>query len=78
MYNHKGPNIAGIGASTASVTRLFHPRRDRWEDHFEWDEAVLIGRTAVGRATLDVVAINLGYRVQLREMLIGEGVFPPT
>jgi hypothetical protein len=76
--NHKGPNIAGIDSQTGDVTPLFHPRRDRWEDHFVWDGGVLHGRTAAGRATVDVLAINLTYRVQLREMLMAEGVFPPT
>ena len=42
--NHKGANIAGIDPTTGELTRLFHPRRDRWEEHFEWDDAVLLGR----------------------------------
>lgn len=74
--NHKGANIAGIDTTTGELTRLFHPRRDRWEDHFEWDEAVLVGRTPIGRTTVDVLAVNLGYRIQLRKALRDEGVFP--
>jgi hypothetical protein len=38
----------------------------------------LIGRTAVGRVTVAVLNINDPLRVELRERLIGEGVFPPA
>ncbi len=75
--NHKGPNIAGVDTETGQVIRLFHPRQDNWEDHFEWYRAVLVGRTPIGRATVDVLSINLPHRVRLRQMLILEGVFPP-
>src|SRR5262245_18410925 len=38
-----GPNIAGIDPRTGKVTRLFHPRRHKWERHFRWDGPVLVG-----------------------------------
>jgi 5-methylcytosine-specific restriction endonuclease McrA len=31
---HKGPNLSGIDPATGQVVRLFHPRRDRWAEHF--------------------------------------------
>jgi hypothetical protein len=75
--NHKGPNIAGIDGESGDVAQLFHPRRDRWEEHFAWNGALLVGLTPTGRVTVDVLAINLPYRIQLREALIAEDVFPP-
>jgi len=48
---------------------LFHPRRDRWTDHFAWEGAVVIGRTPVGRATVQLLAMNDWQRVELRENL---------
>jgi len=74
--NHKGTNLSGIDTPTGAMTRLFHPRQDKWEEHFEWQEAMLVGRTRIGRATVDVLAINLSYRSELRMALIEEGVFP--
>ena len=74
--SHKGPNIAGY-VDDRHVP-LFHPRTDRWSDHFEWSGAKLIGKTAIGEATISVLEINLPYRVSLRETLISEGIFPPT
>lgn len=36
-----------------------------------------MGRTAVGRATVDVLNINRPDRVALRQILIEDGLFPP-
>jgi len=69
---HKGPNVAGMDRLTGQIVRLFHPREDQWEDHFEWTGATLIGRTAIGRVTVDVLAINHPHAVAVRESLIRE------
>jgi len=57
---------------------LFNPRRQKWATHFRWDGPVLIGRTAIGRVTVTLLRINDPLRVELREELIEEGVFPPS
>ena len=75
--NHKGPNIAGIDRDSGEVVRLFHPRQDRWQEHFDWNGASLVGLTQTGRVTVDVLAMNLPHRIRLRESLIAERVFPP-
>ncbi|MGH7968276.1 MAG: HNH endonuclease [Limisphaerales bacterium] len=54
--NHKGTNLSGLDPQTGQVTRLFHPRRDTWEGHFQWRDSLLVGRTPVGRVTIDVLA----------------------
>jgi hypothetical protein len=74
---HKGPNIAGRDPLTRELTRLFNPRRDRWREHFAWQEASLIGLTPVGRTTIQVLAINDPLAIATREALIEEGRFPP-
>jgi hypothetical protein len=76
--NHKGSNIAGVDPSTGKVTRLYHPRKDRWSNHFDWRGPVLIGLTPIGRATVEVLEINLLHRVIHRQAIIEEGVFPPS
>jgi len=74
---HKGPNLAGIDLATGQAVLLFHPRRDRWADHFEWRGPLIIGLTPRGRATVHVLAMNGGNAVAIREALIAEGHFPP-
>ncbi|WP_315861179.1 HNH endonuclease [Anatilimnocola floriformis] len=72
----KGPNIAGIDPLTRAIAPLFHPRRDSWQSHFQWNGAELIGLTPSGRATVDVLAINDPNLLTLRQALLAEGVFP--
>jgi hypothetical protein len=73
---HKGPNIAGLDPRTRKRTKLFNPRRHKWERHFRWQGAHLIGRTPVGRVTVAVLAINGAYLLGLRHELIEEGLLP--
>ena len=72
---HKGPNIAGTDPDSGEVTRLFHPRLDVWNDHFEWIGASLRGTTAIGRATVQVLAMNEPDFLAVREALIQEQTF---
>ena len=61
----------------ARIVRLYHPRKDRWGRHFAWDGPRLHGKTAIGRATIEVLAINHPDYVAVREAMILEGTFPP-
>jgi cation diffusion facilitator CzcD-associated flavoprotein CzcO len=74
---HKGPNIAGIDPQTGNLTRLFHPRSDKWREHFRLDGAVVVGLSDVARATISVLAINHPIQTAVRQTLIDEGEFPP-
>lgn len=69
----KGPNVAGVDPVTGEITPLFHPRRDPWADHFEWQGAWLLGRSVKGRTTIHVLGINDADVVQVRESLMAEG-----
>jgi hypothetical protein len=73
---HKGPNIAGIDPLPGRITRLFNPRRDKWERHFTWDGALLVGKTAVDRRTIAVLAMNHPDAVAVRQSLLEEGRLP--
>lgn len=74
----KGSDIGGLDPQTGKLTPLFNPRRHKWATHFRWQRAYLIGRTPIGRVTVALLHINDDYRVELREGLIEEGVFPPA
>lgn len=62
----KGSNIAGIDSATGATTELFHPRRQNWDAHFEWQGIHVIGKTAIGRATIEVLRMNSEEQLQLR------------
>ena len=76
--SHKGSNIAGLAPKTRKLMPLFNPRRQQWSRHFRWQGPYLIGRTPVGRVTVAVLNMNDPFRVELREGLIADGLFPPT
>src|SRR5262245_40294802 len=74
----KGSNVAGYDPLTDTLVALFDPRTDEWDEHFHWDGPVLIGKTPVGRATIDVLNINDPICTGQRELHIRTGLFPPT
>jgi hypothetical protein len=59
---------------TGDLVPLFHPRKDRWSDHFRWSGGVkLIGRTATGRATIVALGMNRPAIVAIRRVLVRLG-----
>lgn len=71
----KGTNLSGIDPDTGEVTPLFHPRRDRWEEHFARDAARIVGKSQTGRTTAWLLGMNTGDRLRWREMLHRLGQF---
>jgi hypothetical protein len=69
----KGPNLAGVDPASEDVVSLFHPRRDRWEQHFVLRNVRIEGATPAGRATVQVLAMNDVRRVELRAELLSRG-----
>jgi hypothetical protein len=74
----KGPNLASTDPMDFSVHRLYHPRKDRWSDHFRWEGCQIIGLTPIGRATIRCLAIDDPDRLAIFEELFAAGLFPPT
>ncbi len=72
----KGSDISGIDEVTKKLTRLFNPRRHKWAHHFRWEGPYLMGRTTIGRVTVEVLQINDPFRVRVCDELMEEGVFP--
>jgi hypothetical protein len=71
-----GPNIAGLDPESGDLTRLFHPRTDKWADHFMWVGPTLHGKSPIGRVTLQVLNINDPVRIEHRRLLVQAGVLP--
>jgi hypothetical protein len=71
----KGSNIGGRDAATLQFTPLFNPQRHKWSVISGGEGPYLVGRTLIGRVTIDVLNINDRLRVELRSELIEEGIF---
>jgi hypothetical protein len=73
---HKGSNIAGIDPESGKMTELFNPRTQSWTDHFVWQGSLIVGRTAIGRTTVQVLAVNSDEQLELRELAEAPGRAP--
>src|SRR5690242_8933074 len=73
--NHKFTAVEAIDPGSGAKVRLFHPRRDLWQDHFTWsaDTTQIIGLTSVGRATVEKLRLNRPGLVNLRFALRAVG-----
>jgi hypothetical protein len=67
---YKGASLASIDPETGEAAQLFHPRKDRWEEHFAWaeDQTRIVGVTAKGRATVEKLRMNRPQMVRLRAL----------
>ena len=76
--NHKYTATTGIDPVTGSKIDLYHPRKDVWEDHFEWtqDFSIILGKTPKGRATIERLNLNRAGVVNLRKVLRQFGKHP--
>lgn len=74
---HKSDRSHAIDPASGLQAGLFHPRRDRWGDHFEWQDTEVVGRTAEGRATVELLNLNHTRRKRVREAERLFGLFPP-
>lgn len=71
---HKGTDLASIDSQTGEIIPLYHPRRDRWADHFRVVEAEFIPLTPVGRVTVRLLQLNRSDRIKERQLLVEAGI----
>ena len=69
----KGPNLTSVDPETGEPTPLFHPRRNRWEEHFVFQDIRIEGLTPTGRATVQLLAMNDARRLELRSEMRASG-----
>ena len=71
--------VSAEDPSTGVEVRLFHPRTDRWPDHFAWsdDQVSLIGKTSTGRASIVRLQLNRPGLLGQRHLLMLAGLHPP-
>jgi hypothetical protein len=77
--NHKYNKSHGRDPVTGMLVSLFHPRRQRWADHFAWsaDGTLILGLSPVGRATVETLHLNRTGLINLRRILVRVQEHPP-
>jgi HNH endonuclease len=76
---YKSDKTEFIDVVSQTLSPLFNPRIINWIDHFIWDESLtsMIGKTAVGRATIEALKLNRRPVKNLRRALLAIGEHPP-
>ncbi|MBL7794080.1 MAG: HNH endonuclease [Saprospiraceae bacterium] len=76
--NRKYNAIEAIDPLNGKATPLFHPRQHIWGEHFTWndDYTLVIGLTAIGRATIERLKMNRIGLINLRKILHSCGEHP--
>jgi len=70
--NRKQDDIVALDPSTNVPVPLYHPRHDKWPEHFVWspDLLTLIPLSPTGRATISRLHLNRIGAVNIRRALI--------
>lgn len=78
--NHKYAKTHARDPVTKEIVSLYHPRQQRWRDHFAWsdDFTLIIGLTPIGRATIEALQMNRKPIINLRRVLYAMREHPPA
>lgn len=76
--NYKFTAVEAPDMLTGQLVKIFNPRKDAWAEHFFWnkDYSLVIGRTPIGRATVNRLQLNRPGLVNLRILLVSAGYHP--
>lgn len=65
--SHKGTDLTSIDPDNGRIVRLFHPRRDDWDEHFQVRAGRIFPLTAIGRVTVRLLQFNCPETVMSRQ-----------
>jgi len=66
---YKGADVASIDPRSGEAVRLFHPRRDRWDDHFRFASETVEALSLEGLATVRLLRLNARERIAERSAI---------
>jgi hypothetical protein len=78
--NAKYVKTRGRDLTSGEIVPLFHPRRHRWDEHFEWDATytLILAKTPIGRVTVENLRLNRPFLQNLRRITRAAGYHPPA
>jgi hypothetical protein len=68
---YKGSDLCSLDSETGTIVPLFHPRLQRWTDHFRAADGVIEALTPTGRVTTRLLQLNRIDAVDRRRSLMG-------
>jgi hypothetical protein len=75
---YKGSDIAALDPTTGEIASLFNPRRQRWQEHFVLQGALIVALSSFGRATVNLLRLNASERVLERAEFLKTGRYGQT
>ena len=75
----KGARISALDPQSGRSVRLFNPREQIWNEHFAWEDSGvrILGKTEIGRATVEALRLNRPVVMDRETGLGGGGLHPP-
>lgn len=75
---YKSDQLAGYDEVAGKIARLYHPRQDRWHEHFDLDEAsgTIVGQTPIARVTVSILQMNRANQLAARQRWMLLGIYP--
>jgi hypothetical protein len=72
--NAKGMVVASYDPETGELAPFYNPRTQNWDEHFKMDtDALIQGRTPIGRVTINILQMNRPRQLEFRRLLIELG-----
>jgi HNH endonuclease len=74
----KGSRSSSVDPESGQAERFYHPRQDRWDDHFSIgaDSCEIVALTGTGRVTALCLKINSRSQLTARQFWVQLGLFP--
>ena len=72
----KGSDISGAGIDTGEAIFLFHPRKQKWDIHFQISGTKIEAKTPEGRLTVRLLQLNHPDQIKSRNLLIQTNRYP--
>jgi len=75
---YKSNHLLGLDAESLASRPLFNPRKDRWDQHFEFDRVSLRlkGKTAAGSGTVNRLRMNDPLQIEARAVWMELDLYP--
>jgi 5-methylcytosine-specific restriction endonuclease McrA len=75
---YKATQTEFFHSETNQFILLFNPRTQNWDDHFDWNDEYIVGKTNCGRVTVQALKLNNEIILPIRKKWVNAGWFPPT
>ncbi|MCB0837881.1 MAG: HNH endonuclease [Bacteroidetes bacterium] len=73
---HKGSDLSTFLEHYQDIERLFNPRIDQWNGHFEVSSGEIRSISRIGKATVKLLRMNEPERLAIRRILAEVGLYP--